>query len=73
MNERWKYQLKVGVFWGLFMSGCMLLFEIKEKPIMSQIVTTGFYLKLVIYVAVGIFVLGYFNWKAKKKQEANNQ
>jgi predicted tellurium resistance membrane protein TerC len=71
MSERWKYQLKVGLFWGLFMTGFMLLFEMKEKPIRNQITAPGFYLKLVVYVTVGIFVLGYFNWKQKVKQHKN--
>jgi hypothetical protein len=31
MSERWKYQLKMGGFWGVFMVVFMTLFELKEK------------------------------------------
>jgi hypothetical protein len=71
MSERWKYQLKTGIFWGLFMIVAMTLFEWKEKPILTEITSPKFYLKFAIYLLVGIFGLGYFNWKAKKKQETN--
>ncbi len=69
MSERWKYQLKVGLFWGLFMTVFMLFFEWKEKPVFEEITLPRFYVKLAVYLAVGIFGLGYFNWKAKIKQE----
>ena len=72
MSERWKFQLKVGIFCGLFMIIAMTLFEWKEKPIMTELASPKFYLKFAIYLAVGIFGLGYFNWKQKVKQQ-NNQ
>lgn len=67
MSERWKYQLKVGIFWGLFMIVLMTLMNWKEKPIMVQLVSPNFYIKLGAYLACGIFVMGYVSWKAKKK------
>nr|WP_294773506.1 hypothetical protein [uncultured Flavobacterium sp.] len=71
MSERWKYQLKFGGFWGVFMVVFMTLFEISEKPFTEQISSYNFYFRAVVYLAVGIFVLGYFNWKAKVKRENN--
>jgi hypothetical protein len=65
MNERWKYQLKVGLFWGLFMLVFMTLFEWKEQPIMTQLSSLKFYVRLVVYLALGIFFVGYFSWKGK--------
>lgn len=65
MSERWKYQLKVGLFWGLFMALFNLFFE--EKPIKVQIVSPDFYLRAVVFILAGIFILGYINWKAKVK------
>lgn len=69
MSERWKYQLKMGGFWGVFMTVFMTLFEIKEKPFMEQITSYNFYLRAVVYIGVGIFVLGYYNWKQKEKNQ----
>ena len=72
MNDRWKYQIKTGGFWGIFMTAFNVLFEIKEKSVSEQFTSAPFYIRLVGFTLVGIFVLGYFNWKAKQKQEVNN-
>jgi hypothetical protein len=68
MSERWKYQIKTGGFWGIFMSVFGLLFEMKEHPIAQQIAQPKFWFRAVVYLALGIFVLGYVNWKQKEKQ-----
>ena len=73
MSERWKYQLKTGGFWGLFMTVFSVLFELNEKSFLTQITNPNFLIKVTGYIVVGIFVLGYFNWKAKIKKEQNNQ
>lgn len=69
MSERWKYQLKMGGFWGIFMVVFMLFFEIKEKTISQQLSETNFYTRVASYLVIGIFVLGYFSWKEKVKRE----
>jgi len=69
MNERWKYQIKTGGFWGIFMTVFNVLFELKQVSFLEQISKPTFYIRLVILVILGIFVLGYFNWKAKLKKE----
>ena len=69
MSERWKYQLKMGGFWGVFMIVFMTLFEIKEKSISEQLSSTDFYFRAISYLVIGIFVLGYFNWKSKVRRE----
>jgi hypothetical protein len=68
MNERWQYQLKTGGIWGVFMVVFTTLFDLKEKPLTEQFSNSNFYLRSVIYIGIGIFVLGYFNWKAKIKE-----
>lgn len=73
MNERWKYQLKTGGFWGIFMTIFNVLFEINEKSINEQFTSKNFYLRLVVYTLVGVFLLGYVNWKAKEKRENTNK
>lgn len=72
MSERWKYQIKTGTFWGIFMSIFMILFDIKEHSIEQQIGKPEFWIRTIAYLALGIFVLGYINWKGKMKRENKN-
>ena len=72
MSERWKYQIKMGGVWGLFMVVFMMLFELKEKSFTQQFSDQNFYIRAVSFILLGIFVLGYFNWNSKNKRE-NNQ
>jgi hypothetical protein len=69
MSERWKYQLKMGGFWGIFMVIFMTLFELQEKTISQQLADRNFYIRAIGYLVIGIFFLGYFNWKEKIKRE----
>ena len=69
MSERWKYQLKMGGFWGVFMVIFMTLFELKEKTVSQQLSENNFYVRAVSYILIGVFVLGYFSWKEKVKRE----
>ncbi len=69
MNKRWNYQLVTGGLWGVFMTAFNVLFEFKDKPLAQQLVSANFYIRAVVFILVGIFVLGYFNWKAKVKRE----
>ncbi len=73
MNERWKYQVKTGLFWGVFMTLFNVLFEIKEKSLNEQFTSPNFYIRLVCFTLAGIFILGYFNWKAMKKTQENTK
>lgn len=68
MNERWKYQIKTGLPWGIFMTVFMILFEIRQVPFLEQVSKPFFYFKAFAYVAVGIFILGYSSWKSKIKK-----
>ncbi len=72
MSERWKYQFKTGTFWGVFMTLFNVLFELQEKPLATQLSHPGIYVKAIIFILLGIFVLGYFNWKAKVKRQSGN-
>lgn len=66
MSERWKYQIKMGGFWGVFMAVFMALFELRETSLYEQFTSFQFYFRLVFFLIVGIFILGYFTWKNKK-------
>ncbi len=68
MSERWKYQLKIGLFWGLFMTLFNILFELQEKTIQEQLASSNFYLRAVVFTVTGIFLLGYMNWKSRQNQ-----
>jgi putative Mn2+ efflux pump MntP len=69
MSERWKYQLKTGGIWGVFMVIVITVFDLKDKPLIEQLSSWNFYVRSIIYIGIGIFVLGYFNWKAKEKRD----
>lgn len=68
MSERWKYQIKMGGIWGVFMTVFNVLFNIKEIPFSVQVATLNFYIRATTFILIGIFVLGYFTWKSKQKQ-----
>jgi len=69
MSERWKYQLKVGLPWGIFMSIVMVFFGVSDKPFMEQIQSGFFYFQMACFLIVGVFVLGYSSWKSKIRRE----
>jgi hypothetical protein len=68
MSERWKYQIKTGAPWGIFMIAITSFFALKEKAFMIQIADTNFYFRAVGYILFGIFVLGYSSWKTKTRK-----
>jgi hypothetical protein len=45
------------------------LFDLNHKPFIAQVSSSNFYIRNLIYIGIGIFVLGYFYWKAKEKRE----
>ena len=69
MSERWKYQLKSGGIWGLFMAVYILLYNSKQQPIAVQLEHFEFWIRTVVYLIIGIFGLGYYNWKQKVKRD----
>lgn len=69
MSERWKYQVKTGLFWGFFMTLFNSLTKIQEVSIAQQLSSQGFYIRFLVFTLGGIFVLGYFLWKEKIKQQ----
>jgi len=69
MSERWKYQVKTGVFWGLFMIGFSTWYLSGTTPLATQLADNGYYFRAVGYIVFGIFELGYSSWTAKKRRE----
>ena len=72
MSERWKYQIKYGGIWGIIVTVFMIVFEAKNAPIKEQLLQPDFYIRAIGFILVGIFVLGYFNWRTKTKRENNS-
>jgi hypothetical protein len=73
MSERWKYQLRFGGFWGIFMTVFSVLSSLQENTVKQQLTSGNFYIRLVGYFAGGIFILGYINWRYKQKQALKTQ
>lgn len=67
MSERWKYQIKFGLFWGIFMTLFDILFKIREYSILEQILNPKFYFGAFSEIIVGVFIIGYLFWKYTKK------
>lgn len=68
MSERWKYQIKTGAPWGIFMVIITTVFGLKEKAFMTQITDINYYFRAIGYILFGIFILGYSSWKNKTKK-----
>ncbi len=66
MSERWKYQLQYGLVWGLVVTLITFLFGLTQKTI-DESLTLGLLLRGLIYCVIGVFVLGYFQWRARQK------
>jgi hypothetical protein len=69
MSERWKYQIKTGSFYGIFMTVAMTILQWQGRSIADELLSRKFFLNTLIYFMTGIFILGYFSWKAKLKKE----
>lgn len=69
MSERWRFQIKTGIFWGLFMIGFSTWSLSGSTPLANQFADNSYYFRAVGYIIFGIFVLGYSSWTAKKRRE----
>lgn len=77
MSERWKFQIKNGVFWALFMAFIMSIpFDLIDWANLKYLtfekaflLSKLFLFKFLFWILPGIFIIGYFDWKQKKKRE----
>ena len=53
MSERWKYQLKTGGIWGVFMVVFTTLFDLNDKSLIAQLSSLNFYIRNIIYIGIG--------------------
>ncbi|MDI9256030.1 MULTISPECIES: hypothetical protein [Flavobacterium] len=73
MSERWKYQIKTGLPFGIFMPIVLTLVEWYYSSFSEAFISIKFLVRLCIFLFVGIFLIGYSNWRAKKKSEEYNK
>ena len=73
MSQRWKYQLKFGLPWGSFMAVTTAAFTAFENEDWGCFLSWSFVARMVIFNAVGVFVLAYFMWKDKEKALSENK
>ena len=65
MSERWKFQLKNGLIWGLLVSLIMTGFELFEMSIEDALLSNKNLFRMLLFILAGIFVVSYFSWKRK--------
>ncbi len=73
MSERWKYQIKSGGFYALFMTLCLTLWDGYCTTFDEAFFSKKFIIRLVMFLLAGVFIIGYFNWKAKIKSKATKK
>lgn len=69
MTDRWKYQIKTGGLWGLTTATLISLFNLIDKSFEEEFITKKFIVKLLYFILFGVFIVGYFSWKKKLKDE----
>ncbi|MGV3697804.1 hypothetical protein [Flavobacterium sp.] len=73
MSERWKYQIKTGLPFGLGLPIVITSFEWFGTSFAEAFLTKKFLVYLLVFLFFGIFVIGYSNWREKKKNEEYNK
>ena len=68
MSPRWKYQLKQGMIWAAIMIVIMTAFDYFAND--GAISLRSIIIRTVVFSLGGIFIVGYFSWKAKLQKEA---
>ncbi|MES2545313.1 MAG: hypothetical protein V4548_10535 [Bacteroidota bacterium] len=70
INERWKYQIKIGLPFGILLSICMSFPRSLRTSFSEEFLSTGFLLQLFVSIVGGIFGFGYYIWKEKVKKDS---
>ena len=67
MSPRWKFQIRNGLPFGIFMAIFMTGFDAALENSIQPFLTRTFLIKLLVWMILGVFVVGYFNWRERKK------
>jgi len=75
MNERWKHQIRAGLPFGIIMPVIMTLFDWfgTSASFTEAFFTMKFLVKFIVFMILGIFLIGYSNWREKAKNEMYNK
>ena len=74
MSERWKCQIKSGLPFGLLLPIFLGLLDWYGTSFTDAFFTLKFLISLLVFLFLGIFVIGYYNWREKRKTlEYNKQ
>ena len=69
MSERWKFQLKNELIWGLLVSFIMAGFDLFEMSIENALLSNKNLFRMLLFILTGVFVVSYFSWKKKLIRE----
>ncbi|WP_264519964.1 hypothetical protein [Flavobacterium sp. N1994] len=72
MNERWTYQLKKGLPFGIIMPIIITAIEGYGTSYTEAFLSIKFLIELVLFLFVGIFIIGYSSWREKRKNNEYN-
>ena len=73
MSERWKYQIKSGLPFGLLLPIVLGLLDWYGTSFSEAFLTLKFLISLLVFLLGGIFVIGYYNWKEVQKNIEYNE
>jgi hypothetical protein len=73
MSERWKYQIKSGLPFGLLLPIVLGLLDWYGTSFSEAFFTLKFLISLLVFLLGGIFVIGYYNWKEVQKNIEYNE
>jgi nicotinamide riboside transporter PnuC len=69
MSERWRYQIKSGLPFGLLLPIVLGIIDWYKTSFSEAFFTFKFLISLLVFLFGGIVVIGYYNWKEKRKNE----
>lgn len=69
MSKRWKYQLKIGLIWGISFSMIIQVFDLLNMSFSQAFLSKRCLLRMLFFIVIGIFIVSYFSWKQKTKEE----
>ncbi len=68
ISERWKYQIKIGLIWGICLSLFMSSLDFFYASFETSFLTFAVLKRTLIFIALGIFFVGYMRWKTKNRK-----
>lgn len=69
MSERWKFQVKNGLFFGVLTTFFSTLFDFDNDSFLDTLLSKETIIRMVLFTLAGIFIVSYFSWKKKVEQD----